>query len=424
MSPEKNSHCPNHPVKTLSFTGSKSMLQRLMTLIAMHPSEILIENYNPCADVLEMETALRSFGYHMEGTGAMRRLSFDPALYAESKHHYQFTASATAYRFWTGMLAATPGLCSEIHASPILIKRGIEPLINALQALGAELKVQGTTIRISGKQLTGGELSLASSYSSHFVSSLLLCAPGFQTPLTLKLSPDQVSMPYIRLTAEMLMHFGADICYSEQEIIVQPGKLNFPPHFRADADASTAAAFAVGAAILRQPLCLQINPAEGLFQADYRIFSILSELGVGLQYGTHHVTIIPKDLFGGCFDLSDCPDLMPVLAILGLFCDAPLTLCGIGRLKHKESDRFTGITKAFDLLGAIYEAGNDSICIHPLQQYPLPPKSCTLDTQQDHRLVMAFTWLKLAYPQIKLSETASVQKSCPEFFELLNSMLD
>jgi 5-enolpyruvylshikimate-3-phosphate synthase len=46
----------------------------------------------------------------------------------------------------------------------------------------------------------------------------------------------------------------------------------------------------------------------------------------------------------------------------------------------------------------------------------------TLDTQNDHRLVMAFLLLHLHFPQVKLSETKSVRKSYPGFFEMLRSI--
>jgi 5-enolpyruvylshikimate-3-phosphate synthase len=45
-----------------------------------------------------------------------------------------------------------------------------------------------------------------------------------------------------------------------------------------------------------------------------------------------------------------------------------------------------------------------------------------LDTQNDHRLVIAFTLLALHFPQLTLSETDSVAKSYTGFFELLQSL--
>ena len=424
MMPDPDIQSTNPRVMSLHFRGSKSILQRLMILLASSRSDMLIENYNPCADVLEMEAALRKYGYTVQGTDTERSFRFDPLRHADSDHQYEFTASATAFRFWLALLAALPGITSRIKVSQILMSRGIEPLVSALKGLGAELEIRDTVIKISGKHLHGAEVCIPCSHSSHFVSSLLLCAPGYQSPLILRLSPDQVSMPYIRLSADLLKYYGADIYISDQEIIVKPGKLNFSNRIKVDGDASTAAAFVIGAVILRRPLCLMFNPQGGLYQADYQVFEILEKLGTHLEYGRDSISIFPHDLQGGQIDLSDCPDLMPSLSILGLFCATPLTLDGIGRLKHKESDRFAGITKALSMLGAKYEAGNDFLTICPLNQNHSKLETCTLDTQNDHRLAMAFTFLHLVYPQISLSETGSVGKSCPEFYDLIELLLE
>ena len=125
-------------------------------------------------------------------------------------------------------------------------------------------------------------------------------------------------------------------------------------------------------------------------------------------------------LVGGVeIDMQNNPDLVPVIAILALFAESEIVLRHINRLQIKESDRLKGIITAFELIGAEYICEDDYLKVSPLQN---EPGVVTLDTQNDHRLVMAFTLLQLHFPQISLSEGKSVVKSCPEFYPELASL--
>jgi 3-phosphoshikimate 1-carboxyvinyltransferase len=172
-------------------------------------------------------------------------------------------------------------------------------------------------------------------------------------------------------------------------------------------------------------LCLGAFSAKGIgmeckaktrWQPDWIITSILSRMGVSILEQGNSLTAKSGSLHGIEQDLSSNPDLLPLLAILALFADSPSVFTGIAHLKFKESDRLKGMKKALTAIGANFEMTPESLKISPLQAAPPETK---LNTQHDHRLVMAFTLIKLHYPQITLSETESVSKSCPEFFALL-----
>lgn len=84
-------------------------------------------------------------------------------------------------------------------------------------------------------------------------------------------------------------------------------------------------------------------------------------------------------------------------------------MTGIARLARKESNRVLGIRRALDRIGVKYEYGDDFLKIYPIADKDL--LAVQLDTQYDHRLVMAFSLLRYRYPQISLTETASLKKS-------------
>ncbi len=141
-----------------------------------------------------------------------------------------------------------------------------------------------------------------------------------------------------------------------------------------------------------------------------KIWSILQGMGVKIETTGTTYRIYPSDLQGIELDLTDNPDLMPVLSISALFAKAPIHLTGIGRLVHKESNRIRGICQALEKLGAKYRLDQSHFTIWPLKT---TPPACTLDTQRDHRLVMASAFLlPHAFPRFT-KRMASLDKSLP-----------
>lgn len=395
---------------TVKIPGSKSILLRLMLLMAYAKRDMTIQNYNPCSDVRELEAALQSYGYRISGQDQTRIFKFDSQLCAQSQHHYAFQQSATAFRLWLSFLAALPGISSQLSLSDILLFRGYAPLQQALEAMGAKIILQGNIMQIQGCQLSGGQHILPGNISSQYASSLILATPNMQHELLLKLSPFQVSQSYINLSLQMLRLFGGKAQLSGTQVQVHNQALRLPTRFTVDADFSTVAYYAARAAL--QPpavkIPLYLNPS--LNQADEQILDFLKQMGARVRKTKKYVQIKAAPLKGANFDLKDSPDLMPLMAILALFGQNPSTLKSIGRLIYKESNRIDGVCKALQKLEAKYFLAQDSIKVYPLTHEPGKLK---LDTQEDHRLVMAFSLLTQRYPQIQLSEYKSLCKSFP-----------
>jgi 3-phosphoshikimate 1-carboxyvinyltransferase len=394
----------------IEMPGSKSILQRLLVLLAHARGDIRIRNYNPCQDVLELERALKVYGFEVQRSGNEASFRFCEQLHQQSGHEYRFAASATAYRLWLSVLANLPGISSRVHASEILFNRGIAPLCEALNSLGAEIRMQGTSLELIGTALKGGEVSIRTALSSQYASSLLLAAPFMQESLSLRPDAVKVSAPYLKLSADMLRSFGARVDLNEGCIVAHGAGFCLPAEFEVDSDLSTAAFYAVKAALGKQVQALKLTLHPDYEQPDMAIWDILLDMGVRIESEGTIYRIHPSRLKGIELDLKDNPDLMPVLSIAALFATSSSRWNGIGRLIHKESNRVLGICQALEILGVKHAVDEDSLRVWPLGSVP---PVCTLDTQQDHRLVMAFSLLAEHYPQVKLSERESLRKSLP-----------
>lgn len=389
--------------------GSKSILQRLQLLLAYSRKGIVIKNFNPCDDALEMERALETFGFIVEKIEP-RVYRFDPEIHAQSTHIYEFAESATAFRLWLGFLASSANINSTIRLSENLFRRGFVPLIDALGSLGAEIITHDREILINGKTLSGTKVSADGEISSQYLSSLIFVTLNMKNAPLLQLPPSQVSLPYIRLSLDLLRHFGVGYTQDHTQIKLENCELKLPDSFEIDSDLSTAAFFIALGAISPKGLSfpLKINPL--LPQPDGVIIDLIRKMGGDIKITDGICKIKHKPLTGFDFSIRDTPDLMPIISILALFCTSPGSIRDVCRLKHKESNRLIGITRAFDEIGAKYTLVENSLYIEPLQSSPNP---VILDTQDDHRLAMAFLLLKSRFNQISPSETSSLSKSCP-----------
>src|SRR5690606_22781144 len=94
-----------------------------------------------------------------------------------------------------------------------LNERPIKELVDALRALGADIKYLEkdgfAPVEITGKNLAGGTISIDGSRSSQFITAMMLIAPYCDAPLVFTIDQNQVSMPYINMTLKLMQMAGA-----------------------------------------------------------------------------------------------------------------------------------------------------------------------------------------------------------------------
>lgn len=118
-------------------------------------------------------------------------------------------------------------------------------------------------------------------------------------------------------------------------------------------------------------------------------------------------------------DVGDIPDLVPILTVLGCFGDKPSEIYNAARLRIKESDRLTAITQVLNTIGGNVEASEDRLVIHPITQFT----GGTADSYNDHRIVMALAIASTrSNAPIIIRNANAVEKSYPEFFEDFQSL--
>jgi 3-phosphoshikimate 1-carboxyvinyltransferase len=125
-----------------------------------------------------------------------------------------------------------------------------------------------------------------------------------------------------------------------------------------------------------------------------------------------------EELEGGTFDLSDSPDLLPVVSVLGLACKKGVKIIGVRHARYKETDRISMLNIELTKAGARVKELDDGLIVKPGEF-----KKVVLNSYGDHRLFMAFSLVSLlSKGEIRVSGEDSVDVSYPSFVNDLEKL--
>ncbi|MGC2685266.1 MAG: hypothetical protein WA323_25700, partial [Candidatus Nitrosopolaris sp.] len=151
-------------------------------------------------------------------------------------------------------------------------------------------------------------------------------------------------------------------------------------------------------------------------QADSGILDIIRMMGgkikVNRQKGEIRV-YGTEQLYGGNFDLSDTPDLLPVVSTLALKATSPVKITGIAHARLKETDRVANIASQLTKLGVMIKEEKNELLISA----PKNLRNASLEAFNDHRLFMAFTIVAMLTKKSTVAGAESVDVSYPNFIQ-------
>ena len=269
--------------------------------------------------------------------------------------------------------------------------------------------------------LAPGEYRLAGNVSSQFISGLLFALPLLGGGSTLHLIPPVESRSYIEMTRAVQAAFGVQSRWLDENTLSIPGGQHYHPcDYTVEGDYSQAAFPAVLGAVCGGVTITGLAPET--LQGDAVILDILRRCGAQFTRSGDAVTFAKAPLHGVDIDLADCPDLGPVLMVLGLLCEGTTVIRNAERLRLKESDRIAAMEAELRACGGILESEGGTITIHGCAD-KLHAPAAPLHGHNDHRVVMSLTVLALAAGlRLSIDDAEAVQKSWPHFFDAIKPL--
>ena len=269
--------------------------------------------------------------------------------------------------------------------------------------------------------LRSGEYTLAGNVSSQFISGLLFVLPLLAGDSTLHLIPPVESRSYIEMTRAAQAAFGVTSHWLDDTTLCIPGGQQYHPRdYIVEGDYSQAAFLAVLGAV-KGGITLTGLAAETL-QGDAAILDILRRCGAKFTRTEAGLVFEQAPLHGVDIDLADCPDLGPVLMVLGLLCEGTTVIRNAERLRIKESDRIAAMEAELRACGGVLSSEGGTITVQGCKPRLHAPEA-PLSGHNDHRVVMSLTVLALAADiPLAINEAEAVQKSWPHFFDALKPL--
>ena len=362
---------------------SKSMAHRLLICAGLAGGTSVIQNIDFSEDILATIDCLRALGIEIS-CGDRCATVRNPLRAGES----------STLRFMIP-LCLMSGQTYMLRGSRTLFTRPLTVYENICEAQGLMFRKEGNQLTVSGR-LSPGEYEIPGNISSQFVSGLLFTLPLLEGDSRIRLIPPVESRSYIGMTMQAQEEFG--VCTEWEDdltIRIRGGQKYRPRKTRVEGDYSNAAFFEA------------LNLAGG----NVTVEGLKADSLQGDRVYRQHLERIREGYAE--IDLSDCPDLGPVLiAAAALQHGAKFT--GTRRLKIKESDRGLAMRQELDKMGVTVETGENEILVSTGVMRPEQP----LDGHNDHRIVMALA-VMLTKTGGTIRGAEAVRKSLPDFWQRL-----
>ena len=347
-------------------------------------------------------------------------------------------AAGTSMRFLTAFFASQEGKEVVMTGSERMKQRPIALLVDALRTLGAQIdyvEAEGfPPLRIHGRKLKGGALSIDGSISSQYISALLMIAPTMSKGLALTLSGHITSVPYIEMTLGMLRQFGITSTWNREnnliDIVPQPYRAQ---QYHVESDWSASSYWyeiaSLAASSLSNTITLEGLHAQSL-QGDAAIARYFEALGIRTTFRDEAVTLESNGISSEAratleMDLSSQPDLAQTLIVTCCALNVPFRITGLHTLRIKETDRVAALETELKKLGYVItdQELNGSVEMQWDGTRCEAEADPVIATYKDHRMAMAFAPMSLVLPSrsILIDDPGVVSKSYPNYWEDLRT---
>lgn len=422
--------------------GDKSISHRAAIFAALADGTTSITNFSSSMDCAATLSCLEALGVAIERKDneiLINGAGLDGLR--EPQAPLDCGNSGTTMRLLAGILAGQD-FTSSLTGDDSLRSRPMERIIEPLRLMGARISAEDgrAPLMIRGHRRLNPiryELLLASAQ----VKSCILLA-GLSAEGRTEVIENQTTRDH---TERMLRSFGVQIEMGKAEregenarfaAIKGPARLT-AGQFSIPGDISSAAYFIAAAALLPgSSLVIRevgVNPTRAIYLKVLRELGMNVEIAGAREDSNEPVGEIRVQGSARQTGKSDTPmtirglivpqliDELPLLAVVGSQIAGGIEIRDAAELRVKESDRIATTALNLRAMGADVTEFDDGLRVAG----PARLHGTKIDPRGDHRIAMAFTVAGLiADGETEISDSDCVAISFPEFFELLESVVE
>lgn len=430
--------------------GSKSISNRALILAALGSGTVRIKNLLHSDDtkhMLDAVSQLKGATITSEDDGETVVLKGNGGKMITCEQELYLGNAGTASRFLT-TVASLVGINNSSNNEHVVLtgnarmqERPIGPLVNALRDNGLSIdylnKEGSLPLKIeAGKGLKGGRIELAATISSQYVSSILMCAPYAQEPVTLALVGGKpISQLYIDMTISMMKSFGITVTKStteEHTYYIPTGTYKNPSEYIIESDASSAT-YPLAFAAMTGTSCTVPNIGFTSLQGDARFaVDVLKPMGCTVEQTATSTTVTgpPRGQLKPLphVDMEPMTDAFLTASVVAAIANDPYqatSITGIANQRVKECNRIEAMITELAKFGVKADELPDGIKINGIDYHKLITPSVKergIKTYDDHRVAMSFSLLAgMCSEPVLIQERSCTGKTWPGWWDILHT---
>lgn len=389
---------------------SKSLSHRALICASLAKGQSTITNIAYSEDILATISALELLGAKFEKYDNRLVIKGTRRIKAPNKA-INCNESGSTLRFLIPIFSLSNKKIS-FTGSPSLIKRPQSIYKDIFSEDGNTFMVDGDIITVNGS-VTGREYLLKGNVSSQFFTGLMFALPLLKEDSKILVEGILESKSYISLTIQILEEYGIEIQEIENGYFIKGNQVYKPKNYKIEGDYSQAAFFLVGGVLNGQIKVCDLDPES--LQGDKAIIDVIKAMRGKVIHMENGFITKSSDTVGITIDLSDFPDLGPIIALLGSLSEGKTRITNASRLRIKESDRIESTVRTLKMLGANISSTKDEIVIRGKKALK---GGVTVDSYNDHRIAMMVSIAaSLSTEKVILTNANAVSKSYPNFFD-------
>ncbi len=367
----------------VSSSPSKSYTHRAMALALLAEGTSHLRRPLLSGDTLATLSAVRKFGAEVDREGEVLHINGGRLRCPDDVINVD--NSGTTIRIMAGIASLLPCI-TVLTGDESIRRRPMQPLIDALAELGAECRStrgNGLAPLLVRGPNTGTRTHIKGDVSSQFISSLLISSAVKPVDTEIVLTTPLRSRPYVEITMDMMDRFGVRSGTIPDGFMVPGGQTYKPQDYAVPGDFSSAAFPLVAGALAGHAKVRHLDKQDR--QGDKAVLDILSKFGAPVHWVGDAVETSRVPLVGNEVDLSQAPDLFPIVAVMATQAVGVTVINNAEHVRLKESDRIAATMEFLGRMGAEVEERRDGCMI----KGPCKLRGASVDSLADHRILMA-----------------------------------
>ncbi|MCK4551720.1 MAG: 3-phosphoshikimate 1-carboxyvinyltransferase [Tenericutes bacterium] len=393
---------------------SKSFLHRAIICAALSSGTTKINNVIYSQDVVATIEAFESVGVSIDrGANSL-------VIKSNGRHSFNIDSpincneSGSTLRFLIPILSTNKKVLFTGKSS--LLNRPMDVYEDIFLNQKSQFKNNGLSIMTNG-EIIPGNFKIKGDISSQFISGLLFILPLLSGDSSIEIIGSFESSNYVDMTISILRSFSIIVEKDKNTFFIKGNQTYNSTEITSENDFSQLAFYAVLGTINNNIKITNINYDS--FQPDKRIIDIIQLANGNVEKGRNYAIFKRSNTHAFTFDVSQSPDIAPILAVLAVFSVGKTRLINAKRLAMKESNRLLTTYKSLKKLGAKITLGSDYLEIVGTKK--LQGNLC--DSFNDHRIAMTLAIAAtVSDSKITIDNAEAINKSYPHFYEDLKSL--